>query len=165
VNRATEALEHYTQLAEIHGARSAWELGSGNGLLPRELGRLAARLRAFEPATRVDARGYRVPVEPRFKLTSKEKRWLASLLIADGVDDRQIRMWTAISRSTLWRVHQDREQQVHAPVTLPSEPHGNAVSGVSKSPPESHRSYLPVLSFDGSSGSDLEADAIRRLLA
>ena len=105
----TDTLDHYTRQAELSGAPTAWELAQADRLTPTDLGRLAARLRSIDPPARRDARGYRIETAARFRLKPKERKQLAISLITDGVKDTQIIMWTGISRTTLWRIHQERQ--------------------------------------------------------
>jgi len=156
----TDRLERYTRQAELSGARTAWALAQGDGLSAPILGRLAARLRSLDPPARVDSRGYRIETEARFKLKSREKRALAAALIDAGVADGQIVLWSGISRSTLWRVHQDRQNGGLTPL---SDPASDAGLRVSNRPNVEYRSSLPMFHFDATSGGT-DVDAIRRLL-
>ena len=124
----TDPLEHYTRQAELSGAPVAWELAQADRLTPTDLGRLAARLRSLDPVARRDARGYRIETARRFRLKPRERKQLAISLIGDGVKDTQIVMWTGISRTTLWRVHQDRQNGGPPPLPEPASGAGLRVS-------------------------------------
>jgi hypothetical protein len=115
-------------------AREHWEQAFANGMTPVELALLATRLRSVDPLTRVDSRGYHLPLERRFELRPKERRELAERLIAAGhADNLAARNQTGVSRTTWWRIRRDVEQAHNGGLTPLSEPRSDAGLRVSKS--------------------------------
>lgn len=141
-------VEQYVRLAQVNTPGEVWEIAKRTGLAPADLGRLAARLRSMEPP-KVRVRGYWTQ-GPRFKLRPKERRELAVSLLEAGVEDRQIRKWTGMSRTVLWRLHHEREQ--NGGLTTTSEPSVHAGLSVSKPPNRTYLSNPPMFHFDATSG-------------
>lgn len=100
--------------------RATWEREFASGRLSAlELDELAVGLRGVERSFRADDRGYRIEVEPQFRLRPRERRELAARLIAAGHERRAARLF---SRSTWWRIRRDYEQAHNGGLTPYLEP-------------------------------------------
>jgi hypothetical protein len=145
---------------DFGGFRAAWERALSNGFDEAELAELAWRLRSVGPQYRIE-RGYKIEVEPRFKLRPKEARALAVKLVRAGVpDDHRAFRHLAISRTTLWRIRREAEHPRTGGLTPLFDPSPDAGLRVSKRPtPIRGLSYH----FDASSGAE-DDRPLRRLL-
>ncbi|MDQ3647476.1 MAG: helix-turn-helix domain-containing protein [Actinomycetota bacterium] len=127
------ALAGFVRHAELgRGVEGVYEAAQPK-LSDRDLGRLAARLR------RVDS---------TWKLPKAERHRLALALVETGLPDRRVCDQAGISRTTLWRLREKVAEQRNRP----SETALQSGVSVSKSPPPTPRSSLPLLHYDATSG-------------
>jgi hypothetical protein len=149
---------------ERAGLREVWEQATDE-VPARRCARLAIELAKINPVL-IQRNGTRVPCEPSFQLTRKERQQLAARMLGEGASRNEVLATVEISPSTLLKVargitpnggqkpHEQAEKNAASeePAWVPPEDRGPAPIWLDATDldPEQERRFRDVMSTDNS---------------